>query len=275
MCIAMIMMLFTAQAVFAAESDAKETSYADGETYVVNGLYEPVPAYNSELSMTDKEVYNLYENFLEKEGYDAKKIVLTEEVLNEFTDYAVEQGIISDTAVQRAAVQKAVVRANLRIAADDAEAIGWTTASACLKHSLQDNPVDVYIESTDPISTQVKNSSPCKQIISDFKSYVKGKKLSSRTTSGSTILNSSTDLTLAFNRVSYVATGTKNSSTGVWTLKITFKDTYDFDNGKWTSAGGLKAATINALNAYGVHAQSVGAVVPYDIQIQVKTTFSE
>ena len=82
------------------------------------------------------------------------------------------------------------------------------------------------------------------------------------------------DLTLAFNKVSYVASGTKNSK-GVWTLKIKFKDTYDFDCDKWTNVKGFRAATINGLNSYGKYAQSIGAVVPYKIQIEVRTTFSE
>ena len=177
--------------------------------------------------------------------------------------------------MQKAAITKAVVRASLAMAAEDARTLlGYTTASACLEHSLQDNPVDVSITSTDPISTQVKNSSACKEIVSEFKSYVKGKKLSARTTSGSTALNSSHDLTLAFNNVSYVASGTKNSK-GVWTLKIKFKDTYDFDCDKWTNVKGFRAATINGLNSYGKYAQSIGAVVPYKIQIEVRTTFSE
>lgn len=154
------------------------------------------------------------------------------------------------------------------------EVLGLTTGSACLRHSLQDNPTNVSITASDPISKQVKNSSACKKIISEFKSYVRSHSLSARTTSGSTTLNSSLDLTLAFNKVSYVASGTVNSK-GVWTLNITFKDTYDFDNTKWTNVSGLKAATINALNSYGKYAQSIGAVVPYKIQIAVKTTFSE
>lgn len=57
-------------------------------------------------------------------------------------------------------------------------------------------------------------------------------------------------------------------------MKITFKDTYDFDNEKWTDVSGLKAQTINLLNSYGKYAESIGAIVPYDIKVIVKTTFT-
>lgn len=271
----LVVVLLTSQTAFATEVETETITLSDGEEYVVNGLSEPILSYDPILGMTDECVLDLYEEFLISEGSSASQIDLSENSLDAFVEYAVEKGIINNTQAERAAVTKAVVRASLAMAAEDARTIlGLTTASACLDHSLQDNPTNVSITSSDPISKQVKASSECKKIINDFKSYVKGKKLSARTTSGSTALNSTKDLQLALNRVSYVASGTKNSS-GVWTLKITFRDTYDFDCDKWTQLKGLKAATINALNSYGKYAQSVGAVVPYEISILVKTTFTE
>lgn len=53
-----------------------------------------------------------------------------------------------------------------------------------------------------------------KAVVNDFKSYVKGKHLIARTTSGGTTLNSTTDLHLAFNNVDYVASGTKKTMYG-------------------------------------------------------------
>lgn len=185
-------------------------------------------SYENTIRMTDEKALQLYNDYLaslpetvsETDTYSAKH-------LNTFVEYAVEQGIIEDTAVQRAGITKAVVRAQFKTVATTGKTLGFKTAGILLNHSLQDSPSNLSYGANTTFASQILKSSECKKIVNSFKSYVKGKKLSARTTSGSTTLNSTTDLHLAYNKVSYVATGTKKN--GVWTLKITFSDTYDFE----------------------------------------------
>ena len=84
------------------------------------------------------------------------------------------------------------------------------------------------------------------------------------------VLNSTTDLHLAYNNVNYSATGVK--SNGKWTLTITFTDTYDFDAQSWKNAM-TDNALVTILNNYAAYAQSIGAIVPYNVTVTVQTTF--
>lgn len=230
-------------------------------------------SYESVIGMSDEEALQLYKDYLsslpnsvgEEEQYSA-------DYLNSFADYAVEQGIIEDTPVQRAAITKAIVRAEFKVVSAEGKALGFTTAATLLNHSLQDSPSNLSYGSSTSFASQILKSSECKQIVNNFKSYVKGKNLSARTTSGSTTLNSTKDLHLAYNRVSYVVSGTKKN--GIWTLNITFSDTYDFETQAWKNAmTGNPAVTI--LNNYAAYAQSLKAIVPYKVKVTVKTTFRE
>lgn len=230
-------------------------------------------SYENTIRMTDEKALQLYNDYLaslpetvsETDTYSAKH-------LNTFVEYAVEQGIIEDTAVQRAGITKAVVRAQFKTVATTGKTLGFKTAGILLNHSLQDSPSNLSYGANTTFASQILKSSECKKIVNSFKSYVKGKKLSARTTSGSTTLNSTTDLHLAYNKVSYVATGTKKN--GVWTLKITFSDTYDFETQAWKNAmTGNPAVTI--LNNYATYAQSLKAIVPYKVKVTVNTTFKE
>lgn len=72
--------------------------------------------------------------------------------------------------------------------------------------------------------------------------------------------------------MSYVASGTK--SNGTWTLTIKFKDTYDFEKQAWENAM-TDNVVVTALNNYAAYAQDIGAIVPFDITVTVKTTFTE
>lgn len=130
-------------------------------------------------------------------------------------------------------------------------------------HSLQDSPSNLSYSTSTTYSKQIKQST-------EFKS--KGKKLSQRTTSGSTTLNSTTDLHLAYNKVSYVAYGTKKNNT--WTLKVVFSDTYDFEKEPWKNAMTSNSA-VTVINNYAAYAQSLGAIVPYKISVTVTDTFVE
>ncbi|MEQ2543297.1 hypothetical protein WMO27_18525, partial [Lachnospiraceae bacterium CLA-AA-H183] len=68
----------------------------------------------------------------------------------------------------------------------------------------------------------------------------------------------------------YSATGVK--SNGKWTLTITFTDTYDFDAQSWKNAM-TDNALVTILNNYAAYAQSIGAIVPYNVTVTVQTTF--
>lgn len=139
-------------------------------------------------------------------------------------------------------------------------------------HSLQDSPSNLSYSTSTTYSKQIKQSTEFKSILNSFKASVKGKKLSQRTTSGSTTLNSTTDRHLAYNKVSYVAYGTKKNNT--WTLKVVFSDTYDFEKEPWKNAMTSNSA-VTVINNYAAYAQSLGAIVPYKISVTVTDTFVE
>ena len=229
--------------------------------------------YNEVIKMTDEQALEYFKEFLASQPCPATlESNITKETLDAFAQYAVDEGLIADTAEQRGAITKAIVRAEFAVVVAGGNLAGFDTAADFLDHSLQDSPSDLSYGSTSSYATQILNSSECKKIISDFKAYVKGKNISARITSGSTTLNSTTDLHLAYNKVSYVASGTK--SNGTWTLTIKFKDTYDFEKQAWENAMTDNAA-VTALNNYAAYAQDIGAIVPYDITVTVKTTFTE
>lgn len=250
----------------------------DSDVYVeiTDDSMEPLSlddSYEDTIGMTDEEALQLYNDYLTSLPETVGETdIYSAEHLNAFVEYAVEQGIIEDTAVQRAGITKAIVRAQFKTVATAGKALGFKTAGTLLDHSLQDSPSNLSYGANTTFASQILKSSECKQIVNSFKSYVKGKKLSARTTSGSTTLNSTTDLHLAYNKVSYVASGTKKN--GVWTLKITFSDTYDFETQAWKNAmTGNPAVTI--LNNYAAYAQSLKAIVPYKVNVTVNTTFRE
>ena len=271
--------------VFASDIDVSEGmtipsnfEVEDSDTYVeiTGDSIELLPiedSYEDTTGMTDEEALQLYNDYLALLPKTANKTnIHSMEYLSDFVEYAVEQRIIEDTAVQRAGITKAIVRAQFKVVATAGSTLGYKTAGTLLNQSLQDSPSNLYYGVNTLFSSQISKSSEYKTIVNNFKSYVKGKKLSARTTSGSTTLNSTTDLHLAYNKVSYVASGTKEN--GVWTLKITFSDTYDFETQAWKNAmTGNPAVTI--LNNYAAYAQSLKAVVPYKVNVTVSTTFKE
>lgn len=216
------------------------------------------------------EIINLYNEYTLQSRNSISSEISAKENINNFAQYAVERGIIPNTPQAVQGFTVAFLRAQFNIGADLGEAMGCPNAANFLRHSLQDNPVNVSFASGTLESNWIKNSVEFKNIVDAFHTYVKGKNLSARTTSGSTTLNSTSDLHLALNKVSYVASGTK--SNGVWNLTITFKDVYNFEKAAWGEMGG-ELATI--VNNYAVIAQEQGAIVPYDISIAVKGSFVE
>lgn len=271
--------------VFAAEMDISEGiekipnfESEDTDVYVEISnddelflLYDN--SYEDTIGMTDEQALQIYNNYLAMLPKTLSKSDMnSSECLDEFVEYAIEQGIIENNEIQKAGITKAVVRGQFKTVATAGKSLGYKTAGTLLDHSLQDKPSNLSYGANTTFASQISKSSEYKAIVNSFKSYVKGKKLSARTTSGSTTLNSTTDLHLAYNRVSYVASGKK--SNGVWTLTITFSDTYDFDKQAWKNAmTGNPAVTI--LNNYAAYAQSLKAIVPYKVKVTVNTTFRE
>lgn len=237
------------------------------------GIYEASSEYNEVIGMTDDEVLSLYDEFLAtRPGVVSEDQEMSQEVLEEFAQYAVEQGAIEDTAVQKAAITKALVRSEFKAVVAGGKAKGDTTAAALLDHSLQDHPSNLSYDEYTTYAKQIKQSTEFNTIVNNFRSYVTGRKLSQRMESGSTTLNSTEDLHLAYNKVSYVIYGTKKNN--VWTMRVVFSDKYDFEKAPWKNAMTSNAA-VTAINNYAAYAQSLGAIVPYDIKVTVTTTFTE
>lgn len=246
------------------------TSEQNVESYGI--ISEIVGEKDSITGLTDKEVYQLYQQYLSEKPYSIN--IVNEETsqaqLDQFVEYAVQKGVIQNSPQAKEALSKAFLRSQFAIAAGIGNTAGFNTAAILLVHSLQDYPSNLTYQKGSNVSNQIQNSSEFKKIISNVKNYVNGKKLSRYGGEGSTTLNSTTDLHLAFNKVSYFFDA--NKSNGKWTVDVRFKDKYDFDKIAWKAAGN-KVVTI--INNYAVAAQSVGAIVPYDVTINTQGTFYE
>ena len=72
-------------------------------------------SYEESIGTTDEEALELFNDYLSSlpETY-SETPPSSAEHLNDFVEYAVEEGIIEDTSVQRAAITKAVVRAQFK-----------------------------------------------------------------------------------------------------------------------------------------------------------------
>jgi len=168
------------------------------------------------------------------------------------------------TSVQKDSIKKSALRSQFKAAATAGKAVGLTTAGTFLEHSLKDKPSDLTYSASSKYATQIMNSTEGKKIVSDFAAYVKGKDISTYTMRGSAALTSDKDLYLAYNLVSYVATGTKTANT--WTLNITFYDVYDFAEREWSSTLSAQSL-VTFINNYAYYAQTTGAIVPYKITV--------
>ncbi|MGG2114203.1 hypothetical protein ABFY60_27925 [Lysinibacillus pakistanensis] len=260
----------------AESSEAKELSEPKS-ILTENGVSSEVKKFSQPKStLTEDEVEILFDDFVIENKLTQQEILeLDEAVLEEFVDYAVDSGAIYNTMEARAEVLVKTVRLQFKAVVAGGKLVGYTTAADLLNHSLQDSPKDLNYASGTAISNQVKSSKEAENIVNDIKKYVQNRKLGSYTTSGSTTLNSTKDLFLAFNKVSYVAESTKNLKTGQWTTTITFKDEYDFDEIAWKNVSGLGQAAVAALTNYAVEAERIGAIVPYNIKITTTHTFYE
>ncbi len=223
------------------------------------------------ISLTNEEILNLYNAFLEsKTGILSQGKVEPQKTLEEFAEYAVHNNIIEDTPVARAAITKAVVRAEFKVVVTAGNALGYTMSAALLDHSLQDNPSVLTYGTSTNFANNIGVSTECTSIINSFQQAVNGTNKTSYTMSGTTTLNSTTDLHLALNNVNYTVSGTK--SNGVWSVYITITDTYDFDYVAWKNEMTDNDA-VTVINNYAAYAQSIGAIVPYTINITIRKTF--
>lgn len=168
--------------------------------------------------------------------------------------------------------KKYIYRSNLQKVVYAGRAAGLTTAANLLEHSLADSPANLSYASGTSMSSQIKNSSEYKAILKTTKGNLDKTTSSSYSKTSSTTLNSTNDLKLAYNKVSYKVTANKKS--GTWNIKILFSDTYNFEYASWGEYSGLGSAAITIINNYGATAQSVGAVVPYNIDITVTSTYT-
>lgn len=240
-----------------------------GVTSTANATEVPVVG-----GYTQNELYEMYLAYLDETATTSRaKAELSKESVEGFVEFAIEESIISDTPTERAAVTKAVVRASFAAVVAGGRTLGYTTAATYLDHSLQDEPADLSYKSTSSYANQILSATECFYIIMDFNSEVAGKGLTYHRMTGDTTLNSTTDLHLSYNKVSYTATGVKTSN-GKWNLTIVFNDTYDFKEEAWKNEM-TSADAVTALNNYAAYAQSIGAIVPYGIKVTVSTTFTE
>lgn len=227
--------------------------------------------YLEHFGMYEDELVEIYKDYLEKIGEPiATSKGYSKEVLDGFSQYAVEQGIISDTAEQKAGITKAVVRAEFRILVNGGRLLGYATASDLLDHSLQDNPTNLNYNTLSDKSQQISNSSEYQEIITQFISGANANNLTSMTMSGSIALDSTVDLHLAYNNVNYTMTAVK--SNGKWIGSIVFTDTYDFDAVSWKAQLSIDTL-IDIINNYAAYAESIGAIVPYNITVTVPVSY--
>lgn len=251
----------------------KEAFSNEGYQVISSDEMDVIPEISAGLEISDQELERSWNAYLKSSLHNDTESVSMQDI-EEYVQYAVDEKIIQDTPQARASLTKAAVRTFFKGLANAGKIAGYKTAGDLLLHSLQDYPSNLSYGYTTRQAKQIQNASECKKIVSAFKSYVSGKKLSQRVTSGSTTLNSTTDLHLAYNRVSYVARGSKNSKTGVWTLNIVFSDRYDFEKQAWKNAMTGNPA-VTAINNMAAAAQNMKAIVPYNIKVTVKTTFKE
>lgn len=164
------------------------------------------------------------------------------------------------------------VRIEFALVADGGRAIGLNTAAAFLDHSLQDNPSNLVYGASSSYAAQILKSTECAALVSEFRESVTGESLLTKNKSGTLTLDSTKDLHLSYNEVSYVARGVNNN--GRWTLTITISDKYDFEAQKWKNSM-TDNDLVTIINNYAAYAQDLGAIVPYNIKVTVQTKFTE
>jgi hypothetical protein len=216
----------------------------------------------------DPEVKEEYQKFISNKAKNnnSSTYIPTVQEIQEFVDYAASSGIIENTPTAKSSVTKELVRASMKLVVTGGYALNYDLAAECLDHSLQDNPSDIIYYDGSWQSSKVKNGTAYKNLLSNvYKKLSENNSAIYYYTEGSMILNSTKDLFLALNKVGYEVSARNYS--GTWDVWIKVTDTYNFEYANWMSSSGLTGAAATALNNYGVIAQSIGAVVPYDITV--------
>lgn len=199
-----------------------------------------------------------------------------------YVQYAVDNGYIADTPEQRADISKALARGVLSIAAN-AGGVFFPTAGDFLNHSLQDNPGDLTYGPNSTYAQQIQESSEFDDIVDEMIQEAENATPGAVgfVYYGTTSLDSTTDLLLAYRAVSYtVHLQRPYSSSNDWTAEVVFRDTYDFDSDGWSdvweelNTGGLIAGGAEVLNMVAEAAMDIGAIVEYDIRVTVETSFT-
>lgn len=198
-----------------------------------------------------------------------------------YVQYAVDNGYIEDTPAQRASIGVAFARGILTIAAN-AGGLAYPIAGEFLKHSLQDNPEDLVYDSSSSCAEKIANSTEFQALVDDAKSFASSVESTTvgQVLTDSTTLQSTVDLLLAFRAVGYTSYLKRDSSNkNLWHFKVVFEDTYDFDSGGWSDVwdelktGGLIQGGAEVLNMVAEAAMDIGAIVEYDIEVTVETSF--
>jgi hypothetical protein len=229
------------------------------------------PSYDKNaLSEKEQKILEEFNNFLNSEKKIQSSAVTISDI-EAFADYAVNRGLIQDTPIERAGITKAIVRGSMYVVATGGEVVGYDLSAALLRHSLDDSPSEYTINRGSKFSNQVKDSTAHKNLINNVKNILKNHTGTSYSQTGSVVMNNTTDLALALNKVSYILGAEKVG--GTWNIYVRYHDVYDFEYQKWGNISGLGSAAKTALNNYGNLAQSIGAVVPYDIAIYTLDTY--
>ena len=230
-----VSMLWNPVAVCAEENSegGEEAEYITEESYVEDFedqeyvevsdweviAEQDAEAFEESIGMTDEEVLELYNEYVEnnsgstsrfrKRSFMASEAADSERLLNGFVEDAAAKGIIKNNAVQKLALSKAVIRTQFKLVAKAAKGLGWETASAMLDHSLQNKPSNLAFSSDSKFAKQIAESDECAAIVEEFKEQVEGLDISEKSIKSSTTLNSTTDLHLSYNKVSYEVVGKK------------------------------------------------------------------
>ena len=284
-----VSMLWNPVAVFAAEFDEGfEENYVEefeDEEYVEVSDQTVMEEQDDEafvesIGMTDEELLDLYNDYVESNsssntGLKKRSFMVLEEdnsakLLNGFVEYAAMNGIIRNNAAQKDSLKVSLIRAQFKAVVALSKGVGYSTASALLDHSLQNKPSNLAYSPNSKFAAQIAESRECEAIVGDFKKQVEGLDITEKIITGSTTLNSTTDLHLSYNKVSYKVAGKKVD--GQWKLAITFFDRYDFEVQAWKNTM-TSSDIVTIVNNYAAYAQENGAIVPYDIKITVEKSF--
>ncbi len=244
----------------------------------ITGNMNPVliDTYEDEINMSDAEALKLYQEYLIKTKSKSLKKgksinVSSIDKIDSFVDYAVENKIIENNPVQRAALTKAIIRAEFKVVVIGGEKAGYRTASSLLSHSLQDYPRDLEFETNSYCASQIKGSSEFRQILNNFRNIVRFKNVNSYELYSKTSFTNNKDLYLALHNVDYIISGVRQGSS--WRVTVTIKDTYNFEKQPWQN-NMSSSDVVTAINNYAAYAQSMRAIVPYKIKIMIQTTIN-